>query len=317
MYLKKVLLGFLLSFYLFILLLSLHTGSPRTRWIDEIYHIKLTYVQSVKTEKIIILSGSNGIFGISCEQIYEENNIPCINGSTHAGLGVKYILHKGKLWLKSRDIVILPLEYSFYSNSQNSSNVLVDYVVAKDRKYLTQFTWLEKTRFILGLSWNDLFLGIEAKLRLTKPRQSHYNSKNLNQYGDETSNQKEAMTDKQKKAIAQLKPVDEIADYLKDTKGMKSIENFINYCRENNIQVVAMWPSFLWFDVYDKTKQAEVQSIQDFYDNLAIPVLGKPDDFRDKNLFYDTNYHLNDEGKKIRTTQLITSLEQYLDFPSF
>ena len=62
-----------------------------------------------------------------------------------------------------------------------------------------------------------------------------------------------------------------------------------------------------------KSLTAIFKTIIQFYQNLGVPVLGLPQDFMyEKDLFYDSIYHLNNEGIEIRTQQTLTLLKRYL-----
>ena len=48
-------------------------------------------------------------------------------------------------------------------------------------------------------------------------------------------------------------------------------------------------------------------------ERLDFPLIGRYEDYRmDKNLFYNTYLHLNNEGKQLRTQMLIDDLQEYL-----
>jgi len=92
----------------------------------------------------------------------------------------------------------------------------------------------------------------------------------------------------------------------------KAISSFVNYCRENEIQVFFTWPSTLKskrFDLNNKIIQENLTKIKVFLNHLAVPVLGEPGDFYfERKYFFDTHYHLNQTGRDIRTRKLIKHL---------
>lgn len=299
MYIRSILLGFILAFFLFVLAIYWQMGSfiyPESQGIYNTYKNKSGLVKLMSSPKILVISGSNSYMGISCEQIYQETNVPCFNGGTHAGLDIEYLLDRSKQWLNSQDIVLLPLEYRHYS-SNGPNLLLIDYVLSGDPEYLLKTDLINKLKIISGVSWDRLRRGIEAKFsqaqdKMIIPNDMFFN--NVNKYGDHIGNKKGTITLEQKQKISQTQPTKLMLNYLKNTQGMKSIQKFVYYCRQNQIKVIATWPNLLWFDVYDKYGQEAIQSIRDFYNTLQVPVLGEPDFFRDKELFYDTEYHLND-----------------------
>ncbi len=319
-YFRSIFVGFFLAFLLFIsaVFFQINVPTESSRWIYEIYQIKSNIADSISTPKLVIISGSNSLFSISCKTIKEEINIDCLNGGTHAGLQLDYILDSSKKWLNKNDIVILPFEYEMYQYEGKPSNLLIDYVLSRDSQYLLSVDFLTKLKFITGVSFDRLEKGILSKFNIsTKSWDSFYKSENLNKYGDETSNKISNIKKKQKLAVAKLKPQKPFT-YQENAYSRKVIKDFVDYARQNDIQVFATWPSTVWFDVYQDTRQDEFNSIREFYDSINVPVLGNPEDFMyDKSMFFDSIYHLNDLGVKETTQKLIKLLNPYLKIDNY
>ena len=315
-YFKSVLSGFLLCWVIFLLAFFYQLGVPTesSRWLDEIYKIKSTWANSIETHKLVVVAGSNALFGISCQMIQEKTGVPCVNGGTHGGLDSEYILSRARSWIKPEDKVLLSIEYDLYKHDSTPRNILVDYVIARDPKYLFNVDLITQVRFITGISFERVIEGILNKSKPPKQKETGYQSKTLNKYGDETNNRKADMTEKQLKMNADLKPETSTEGAINSSYGIKKIQEFVQWCQTNHINVIAVWPSTVWYDVYQEPSYQEYfKSLEDFYKNLKIPTLGKPKDFMyDKSMFFDTNYHLNDEGMRHRTEQLIDLLKPYV-----
>lgn len=318
-YFKFLALGLGLNCVLFLLALLYQIGAPTesSRWISEINTDKINIANSIDAPKILVVSGSNGLFGISCKLIHEEANFPCVNASTNVGLGLEYILNFARLMAKEGDLIIMPLEYHVYSSEEQINDVVIDYVFARNPQYLLSVDWLDKIHFISGISYPRLARGIMAQIKTPEPRLDGYQSENLNEYGDETSNREANITKYQRKQIADIEPFNvlEKKGYIQSTQGLEVLKNFIIWAQKNNIQIIATWPNTVWFEEYSEPEtQLYFQSIKDFYQSLNVPVLGEPRDFMyDKSMFYDTEYHLHDRGVRLRTQQLIQLLQPYLD----
>jgi hypothetical protein len=315
-YFQLILSGFLIGCILFCLTVYYQIGAPTesSRWDSEIYTIKYRIAQSISTPKLVVVSGSSALFGISCQMIQEDTGVPCVNGGTNAGLGIDYILWQARSLVKPKDIILLPLEYESYIDDGIPKNQVIDYVFSRDLKYLSSVDFITQIRFISGISFERLKIGILAKFNPPQPLKTVYQSETINDYGDETKNRESDRTIDQINEVDRAKP-SPIAGYLKSSQGMKSIENFIAWCRKNDIEVIATWSNTINFPIYQEQEQQEFfQSIEDFYKRMKVPILSNPTNaMYDKSMFYDTMYHLHDRGRRYRTRQLIDLLRPYLE----
>ena len=309
-YFRSIIFGFLLGLIIFLLAVFYQIGAPTesSRWISEIYNIKSSIANSLTTPKLVIVSGSNALLGISCKMITQTSKVPCLNGGTNGGIALDYLLTRPRIWIKPGDLVLLPLEYEYYLATDTPNNVFIDYVFSRDPQYLLSLDLLTKLRLSWGLSFERLFLGIKGKLKPPQPLQSGYQSKTINEYGDDTSYDKTQQTE------AKLIPI-VIDSKFQPGYATSNILNFLKWCQQNNVKVIATWPNTIWFDVYQqRSKQEFFQSLENFYQVNKVPVLGKPKDFMyDKSLFSDTVYHMNSQGMRKRTQQLINLLQPYLE----
>ena len=63
------------------------------------------------TNKIVIITGSNGSFGINSRMIHKSFNMPVVNTSIHAGMGIRMQFELYKDLLRKGDVVIFCPEY--------------------------------------------------------------------------------------------------------------------------------------------------------------------------------------------------------------
>ncbi len=305
-YFKSVLFGFLGSCIIFVLttLYLIGTPTPSAYGAQAFYEIKSSYANSIKIPKILIVAGSNATYGISSRMITEETGIPAANLGTGAGFGAAYSLRLTRPLLKPGDTIVLPLEYEAYGLNPSQSEPLIEYVLAYDHEYLFTHPWL-----MLFVSRVTLMRGILAKFR-TPPRVEV--SQFINKSGDAIDNYEEHMTAEQRQRISAIPPI-RIKENLNDD-ALRSIREFARWCRSQNIKLVATWPNTLFFEVYqERSYQNIFQQIESFYKGIGVPILGKYSDFMyDQSMFYDSRYHLNNKGVRIRTKQIIKLLEPYL-----
>ena len=307
-YFRAVLFGFLGSCIIFVLttLYIIGAPTPTAHTLHAYYELKHSYANSLRSPKILIVAGSNATFGISSRMITEETGISAANLGTSAGWGANYILHQAQPLAKPGDTIVLPLEYEIYTVKASQSDALLDYILAYDPKYLLAHPW-----FIASVSRTRLIDGISAKFR-TLPR-VEINHMNKPYSGDAIENQEAMLTAKQRRITSTFPPLS-IKGKLNDD-ALGSIREFAQWCRSQNIKLLATWPNTIGFEIYqERSYQEFFQSIEQFYKSIGVTMLGKySDSMYDTSMFYDSVYHLTDRGVRIRTRQLIELLKPYLN----
>jgi len=318
-YLRSLILTFLICIlaFFFLVLFQINAPTQSSAWIDEIYQIKTDIARSIEQPKLVLVGGSEMLFGVSCQMIHKALEVPCVNGGTHAGLDTRYLLHAARPFLQPGDTALFSLPYDLYKDQGKLRSVLIDYVLARDPDYLSSIGWLSKTAFFTGVTFARIQEGYQAKLSPPAPDPfARYQSKNLNRYGDETINAKPGSEDEFAAEIAERGPQPEIKGYVETSYGMDRIREFADWCQQQNIRLLVTYPNTIWFDEYanEPDRKAFFQSIEDFHQSLNVPIVGQYRDFLyDKSFIYDTIYHLNGKGVRQRTETLIEQLRPLLD----
>jgi hypothetical protein len=276
-------------------------------WIHHCMVKKEKISRSIKGAKLVFGGGSATLFGIRTKDIQDKLGVPCVNMAIHQGLQIDYQLYNLKKVLQKGDIVILPLEYSCFIYNGDLDGITIGYVITYDKEYLKHIPTIKSLKYIASVS-PMLFLDSIQFIK-RKEIKKFYDSSNLNAYGDETSNgDKPKIGPEDKSAPAFGVP----SNSFNKTKGLEEISKFNVWCRQHGIMLYVTYANTLYFKEYDN------HTYRNYFDNLTkyfadhnILTIGKPTDFFfNEDLFYDTNYHLNQKGVTMRTQQLINMLEK-------
>jgi hypothetical protein len=302
-------IGLFCSCLIYLMLVS-HFYSVQTKdisWIHNCMIIKEKIAISIKGAKLVFGGGSATLFGIRTKDIQEKLGVPCVNMGIHQGLTISYQLYSLKKVLKKGDIVILPLEYSSFSYDGDLSKITIDYVISYDKEYLKHIPIIESLQYIASISPMHLLDSIQ--IIKIEDINNRYDSYNLNDYGDETSNIGKKNLDQEYKIAP---PFAAMSNNFNETKGLEEISKFNVWCKQHGIMLYVTYANTLYYKDYDN------HTYRNYFDKLAkyfadhnILTIGKPSDFFfNEDLCYDHPYHLNREGVTIRTQQLINMLEK-------
>lgn len=267
------------------------------RWIKQ----KEIYAQekSEKGRKIVFVSGSNTLFGINTKEIEDALNIPTLNFGLHAGYA-PIILYEAEKIINENDIVILPLEATFY-------------VKAHQKDYITDFI----ASYIISYN-KDLYktLSLSNKIYCIKYLFYKYNTEKKHHGIDETSlysincwNQngdvvckRDFLPATKDKTCESISTQD--LEVLNDKNSY--INQFLNKMKERNVKVYFMAPNIIDSDGAEDLAEKLTKA----FDKLGVEYLGSPkDSIYPKTNFYDTMYHLNTYGMEYRTKQIIQYLK--------
>lgn len=263
---------------------------------------------SKKGEKIVLVSGSSGVFGIN-SKILKAEKMPIVNYSTHAGL-CSYIFYDAKKVLNPKDTVLLPLEYGFYNDSYEIgclNEVLLPYVIGYDREYFNQLDLRGKFK-----TWNFLLTrSFYEKLRIGNQSIKNVEGGIYSYMLDADGDVMENFTVKE--GFSKNNPIVKLEASITDPNYKKwELYKFIKWCKENNIRVIGMFPPAFHGENSMSKKELEASNlIKKFYKDAGAEFIGElQDTFYSEEYMYDTNYHLNYKGRDKHTRYLINLLRE-------
>lgn len=314
LFISRLIFTLLLLCFLWLLLVIGQIENPTRpmRWVKEAYELKETKALEINANKIIIVSGSNGLYGIDSERLRNYYGRPVINTAVHAGLGPGYILNRSKTVAKKGDIIFLPFEYAHYQRDSVPSEMLTSYLLSYDVEYIRLLSWYEQWRIFAGLKFTRLYAGyMEQDFR---NKEDINNFQNINAYGDRINIEPTKMTRRQQLAIKNLKPEEiyktELSSYFIGVMG-----EYLTWAKTQGVCIIVMPPSFMFFDEYRKKPYPEFFSnIRTYFISRDVSFVGDPYSYMyEKKYFFDTRYHLNSDGVQKRNQKLIDDLGQNID----
>ncbi len=258
--------------------------------------------KGISKPKLILAGGSNVAFGFNSKDINNEFQIPIVNLGLHAGLGLDFILDELKIIAKPKDIIIISPEYFL--------NIEGNY---RFKKYVCDF-YPEAKNFIETDIVNEVTVRIENSRNIYKKllnidpvntQSEVYTRNGFNAYGDLISHIN-------KKSREKLKD----RSYLKKHKweGIVYLNKLQEYCNSKNITMLFSYPPYPKSE-YIKNSSAIKSYNKQLQSSLNIELLSNPEEFVfQDHFFFDTIYHLNGNGRELRTQKTISLLTKNKTF---
>ncbi len=301
-------------------------------WLDLILVKKEEMALNVppNEKRILIVSGSNGLFGVSAATISQETGIKTINLSSHASLGGEYILSRAEKIIRSGDIILLPLEYPLYYSSGLSddfgkNDLLGRFIISYDRDYLRKVS----IGSFLDLGLNSIFSAksryeyvsylrghlsrkdILDRLNFQKVRFGCYSGLTLNSYGDETCNigKENSPLDP---AVMRTAIFPSMVEADLDPGGY--IGRFVQFAKGRGAKIIPLYPVSTYTDDSQKPAfKASAETIKKFWENQGVEFQDSlADSLLPPDLMYNTKYHPKEVGRQKRTKNIINLLRKQL-----
>ncbi len=257
---------------------------------------KTRRLESLKSPKLIIVGGSGTFFGLNSETIQKELKLNVVNMAQFAGFGLNFLLEQTKSSIRKGDIVLLSIEYflKLDMDSEVRDNILKYYPAAAKYFPNVRVSYIDKLRYNFLNNVESIFSFITTPISRRSPVFKHSRISNI--YGDCTGYLKYANPAKRTKMGKFI---------YRFYEGIAVIKKYIEAVHKKGGDVCLIFPPI------SKTAFSLNGSVfNKYYKELKnIPgnkVLCTPSEmvFADS-LFFDTFYHLNKEGRKIRTERVI------------
>lgn len=251
-----------------------------------------------REQSIVLLGGSNVIYGFDSKAIEDSLKINTINDGFHAGLGMKFILENCSHRLISGDILVVCPEYEHFLGHGCYGEPLG-----------LGMTVLTNPRYIKSLDSKQLWIVSKTVPYYIKTMLPYYqfwddnlNLASFNSKGDIYLNE-ERVTD--------VEAGQRINDTVLNKLFCNSFFRQLQALESNGIKVVVYPPSYM-LSCYLQNENL-IDKIGSVFETEGFPPLCDWSDCAyDDSLFYDTRYHLNKNGAKINTSQLIRLLKTKL-----
>ena len=317
--LKKFTLYFILIFLLWLLILFIQASNPTksTQWVFDVYNKKYNIAMSIKKPKIVVMAGSNALFGINSKMLENKFKMPVVNYGVNAGIDLPLILYLTKRILKPKDIVIVPLEYPLYSYNAKPLELMIDYILSRESKLFFQLTLKEQLFIIWNISWKRVSNGYFYKGgKVIKIGQ--YGIHHIDKYGDQTYSDIKYKTSNMKNILNKFdkKPQTYGKDSNLNSLGIKYLKEFVLLCKNRNIKVLFV-PSTLMYNksyLKDKIESKFYNNLKNNLNQKGLLFIGNPYNYmQSKDNYFDTIYHLTTKARDIRTKRLIKDISQYIN----
>ena len=279
-----------------------------------LYHasvLKSSLLRNIPAPRIIIVGGSNVAFGIDSTLMEGEFDIPVINDGLHVALGIAP-LNEVKGYLQQGDIVIISLEYYNFTDEQSfygQPQYLADwiefspqriwdvyepykqmpsiYTIMLQRKINRQFNY-----YLYGFSY-------EAGRNFYSGDQFDIHGDFIGHLGEQGDVQFEIAN-----SVYPINMIEGAYDFLEEfNQFARSKGAMVFYEAQAHRQTNCDRTGKKELDrFFNRLKTRTTISLLTNLDQLCLP-----DEY-----FYDTPYHLNEEGRRIRTERLIVNLKAAL-----
>jgi hypothetical protein len=309
---------FLITATSYFLVASFYSEIPLkvgVQWIKPFFDHKIKLGNNISEPKLILLGGSSVDFSLSATKMEKELGIPTINFGSTASLS-DYIFHVVKEIAKEGDTVFIPLEYHYYYCQRKGLFEPVTlrerYILYYDKEYYNSLPLYDRLA--------AKFSGFRDLIRMMDESNWEYSEfedlpASLTINGDEKNTEPSLKPPKVKEIDW---PIEFYSSFESDFESgycVQELSSFIDWSLENNIRVIASYPSLYDFKgaYYEGRYPKIFMLIEDFYNKKNVQVVGTPYDFLyPYEDFFNTGYHLHSEAREKHTDKVIELLRDPL-----
>lgn len=297
-------------------------------WVREMIVIKRSIAKKYDDQhKIVIVSGSNGLFSIDTKQLTDELKVPVINFGLHAGLSLKTLLSEAELATERGDSIIFAFESHYYCISE-PSDWQVKNSIAWNHEVWESWSILDKIKAITLLKPVIILELVQAKIQeklLPKSIEDRLAALDDNKIlAKFTSSPKpvifaysaynlDALGNMQKIEGSNFMGIPRSPETKIDLcpKSFHLLQNFISSMASKGVAVYFANTPYVETNNLNKEKiddtsrqfKNEISQLGPMLDDKYPLVMNRA-------LFFNSDLHLNTEGRKLRTKMLAHAILQ-------
>jgi hypothetical protein len=188
-------------------------------------------------------------------------------------------------------------------------------VVSRDPGYLFERPALEVVRLLLSMPFERWLRGLQGMLGEPRRTASFYPVARLNDHGDQTLNDEATWSEAERAAIKlrrqTIEPEIRVGAHRPDPSELAKVKQLAEWSRAHGVHLFVAWPTFINAPQYAEPKyRLMFDGLVEFFRRNDIAVLGSYRDelVDDMDLIYDSENHLTDAARALRTERMIKAL---------
>ncbi|MDH7516261.1 MAG: hypothetical protein QHI48_10360 [Bacteroidota bacterium] len=279
-------------------------------------HALYRQLDTVPPPRIVLVGGSEVAFGQNCRVLEEELNIPVVNTGTHAGLGLNMILSCVWPYLRGGDIVLLTPNYWYFYGGCDGSDPLFDFILAEPST-IANVTTIGQVRTITHTYAKRLSRLVKryivSSVHSAMGRDERHASARKEEKWLRRGYRGDIVFDGvRENENLPLKDWTTLSREKFDMAAVRRIEHFASSCREKGVEMRVLFPPIP--REYYRENARELRTIEkELRRNLSHAVTRSIEQCTmERRYFYDTVYHLNGNGRRVRTAMMSAILKEIL-----
>ena len=279
---------------------------------------KFDRLTSTEEDKIIVVGGSSVVFGIDSELIESYAGMPVINFGLYAALGTKLMLDLSLAGIEKGDVVVIAPELDAQTMSLYFNTETTLQAIDEDMSMLFHVS-ADNFFSLVGGLWDHTARKIEYKKTGTYPDPGNtiYRRDSFNSFGDI----KRDGTRKENVMPLYYDPNTAItfSEDIISSDFIEYLNDYISTCRRKGATVYFSFCPINSAAILGGEGIEDAKKLQAYLeDNLDCAVLGSIENsILDPEYFYDTNFHLNDSGMLLHSSNLTKDILFELGIPKY
>ncbi len=260
-------------------------------------------LESLTGPRLIFTGGSGIALGLDSELIERELGLSVINMGVNAGFGLRYMLDEIRPQLNEGDVVVIAPEYEYFYGSamEGSQNLIWAYQIW-GAKILGRFvpsqgqlrTIAEEMPYFMQLRFLEM---------LSTRQDPIYNRWAFNERGDFVNHLSLPPLEIQPGSIAQDRPF--------NAEVLTLLESFRAEAEAQGANVYLLPPAVIESFYRHEDNRAQIEMVAErVRADTSVSLLAEPEKYvLPAEMFFDTVYHLNDQGRQYRSEMIAVDLE--------
>lgn len=266
---------------------------------------KAERLRSIDEPKLILVGNSNLAFGVDSQRIQEALGMPVVNMGLHGGLGNAFLENMGKLDISEGDIVVVC--HSDYDDDGTIPDPALAWITVEMHpefwKLIPAKAIPQMLKAYPGYLYSSAVRFLTGSPKNVPETGTSYSRAGFNAFGDVCVRGEDSFVFTEDSVV-----VPQVGE--ETAARLNALNRYI--LSRGATMVVAGYPigsgEFTPAEAEFDAFEAQLREA------LDCPVISRfADYYLPYSCFYDTVFHLNDEGVKLRTGQLIADLKSWMN----